>query len=809
MASIQSLGVGSGLLTTELVENIISAEREATDLRLDVKRAEYEARVSAFGAVRSSLDTLKSAVSTLSDSSTLLSKTVSSANEAIVTATADPSAASAVHTVEVLALARAHSLVTGSYDAPDSVVGEGTLDFRFGTTSFAGANYDSFEENEDRQAASIVIDSSNNTLTGIRDAINEAGIGVVASVVNDGDGYRLTLSSEATGAANSMEITVTESGDPGLSALAFNLGAAVSGTNLTQTVVAEDATVTIDGITVRRETNTVSEVIEGVTFTLQSLNSGSPTTISVADDNAGLEEKMQAFVDAFNDVKALADELTAFDEDDASGSILTGDSLVRGVRNQLRRFLSGTLSGLGSGSIRSLVELGLTTNQNNGYFLEFDSTQFSQTLNSAPEDVKALLADRSSATDERIVFTSFQSATAAGTYDVDISQVATQGFVHALTLAALDNPITIDDDNDDLTIKIDGVSSGPLSIEQGAYATAEELAAQIELQINSDSALQASNRSVSVAYNPTEQRFEFTSARFGSGSSVAISAVGVASAATLGLDVDDGVSTKGLDVAGTVNGVTATGSGQFLTVPVGPQPASAGLYRGGETAGFPQTLDANSNSFVIAIDGVSSGTITLTESAYASGSDLATELATQINADSALSASGREVSVGYDGVNNRFTITSTELGSDSTVSISSIGSGVEAALGLTVGLGTPGENAGRVDDDASGVQIQVTGGEAGSRGSVTLVRGLMNQLERYLDNALSFGGSIDAKLGTLDSFLGEIDQEEERFNKRINSLEARLRTQFAAADALISTLNSTSSFLDSQLSSLPSFGSND
>ncbi|MCR9278819.1 MAG: flagellar filament capping protein FliD [Pseudomonadaceae bacterium] len=809
MASIQSLGVGSGLLTTELVENIVSAEREATDLRLGVKRAEYEAQVSAFGAVRSSLDTLRSAVSTLSDSTTLLSKTVSSANEAIVTASASPEASSGVHTVEVLALARAHSLVTGSYDAPDSVVGEGTLDFRFGTTTFSGANYDSFEENEERQGASIVIDSSNNTLTGIRDAINEASIGVVASVVNDGDGYRLTLSSESTGAANSMEITVTESGDAGLSALAFNIGAAVSGTNLTQTVVAEDATVTIDGITVRRENNTVSEVIEGVTFTLQSLNSGNPTTVSIADDNAGLEEKMNVFVDAFNDVKALADELTAFDEDESSGSILTGDSLVRGVRNQLRRFLSGTLSGLGSGSIRSLVELGLTTNQNNGYFLEFDSVAFSQTLSSSADDVKALLADRSSATDERVVFTSFQSASAAGTYDVEISQVATQGYVNALTLAALDNPITIDDDNDELTVKVDGVSSAPLSIVQGAYASAEDLAGQIELQINADSAIQASNRTVSVAYNTTDQRFEFTSSRFGAGSSVAISAVDTASAATLGLDVDDGASTQGLDVAGSINGVAGIGSGQFLTVPVGPQPASSGFYRGASTAGFPQTLDANSNNFVISVDGVSSGTITLAETSYASGADLASEMQSQINADATLSASGREVSVAYDGVNDRFNITSSELGSDSTVSISSIGSGVEAALGLTVGLGTPGENAGRVDDDASGVQIQITGGEAGSRGSVTLVRGLMNQLDRYLDSALSFGGAIDAKLGTLDSLLGEIDQEEERFNTRINSLEARLRTQFAAADALISTLNSTSSFLDSQLSSLPSFGNSD
>ena len=106
-----------------------------------------------------------------------------------------------------------------------------------------------------------------------------------------------------------------------------------------------------------------------------------------------------------------------------------------------------------------------------------------------------------------------------------------------------------------------------------------------------------------------------------------------------------------------------------------------------------------------------------------------------------------------------------------------------------------------------GIQVKVAAGDIGPRGEITLVRGIMNQLDRYLDSALSFGGSIDAKLNTLDELLAEVDAEEARFNTRISNLEERLRTQFAAADALISQLNSTSSFLESQLAALPTIGS--
>ena len=246
MASIQSLGVGSGLLTSDLVEDIVAAEREATDLRINAKKAEFEAKISAFGSLQSQLDALDTASSALSSSSSLLLNTVSTTDETIVTATATSAATPAVHTLEVTSTARAHTLTSIRYESADAVVGDGTLDFRFGTTTYSGGSYDTFTENTERATASITIDSSNNTLDGIRDAINAADVGVRASVVDDGQGFLLVLVSDQTGANHSMEITATEGDTAGLSALAFNSSAAVEGTNFTQSVEASDALVKID-----------------------------------------------------------------------------------------------------------------------------------------------------------------------------------------------------------------------------------------------------------------------------------------------------------------------------------------------------------------------------------------------------------------------------------------------------------------------------------------------------------------------------------------------------------------------------------
>ncbi len=811
MPSIQSLGIGSGLLTSELVEDIIAAEREATDLRIGAEKAEVQARISSFGSIQSTLESVRSAADSLGRSDTLLSNLVSSSDPALVDATADATAKPGVHSVEVLSLARAHTLRTMRYDDVDSVVGDGTLSISFGTTSFTEANYDSFTPDPDRVSSEITIDASNNTLAGVADAINEAGAGVIASIVNDGEGYILVLTSEQTGENSSMEITVTEGVTPGLAALNFNATDNTPETNMTQSVAADDARMSIDGILIKRDTNSFSEVVPGVTFNALGLNVDAPVTISISQDAANITERVQAFVDAYNSAKGLLDQLTDFDEDTESGALLMGDATLRGVRTQMRRFLANAVTGVESTALRSLVDLGVTTNQNADYRLELDVSKLQSVLAGSPSDVAALLADQQRSTDDLIRFTRFQPGTAQGDYAVDIERLASQGQLTGASVAGLAGPIAIDADNDELTVQVDGVSSQTIMLTQGSYVDGAALALELQTQINADDNLGNAGRQVSVQYNELEQRLELTSSTFGSSSQIGVSSVDANTAAQLGLIVDTGESGRGVDVSGTINGIQGIGAGQFLTVPSGPIPATSGRYLSSPLAAFdaPLTLNSSNNSFSISVDGIRSGTITLAEGDYASGADLAAEMASQINADSTLTSSAKSVGVEFDPATNRLSITSSSTSNGSTVAIVDAPQGAIDNLGLLVAAGQPGEPAGKVSDPASGIQIQVLGGETGARGTVTLVRGIMNQLDRYLDGVLNLGGTLDNKLATLEARMADLDNESQSFDDRMDALEDRLRLQFAAADALISQLNSTSTFLEQQLSSLPGFSDDD
>lgn len=805
MASIQSLGVGSGLLTSELVEKIVAAERESTDLRLDAKRGELDAKISAFGGIRTTLDALQSAAEALSTSDGFLSNTVTSSNPNALVATAQSSAEPGVHTVEVLSLARAHTLVTGSYEDVDTVVGDGTLDIRFGTTTFAGGSYDSFTENESLAGLSITIDEGNNTLGGIRDAINASGAPITASIVNDGSGYVLALSSSESGVDRSLEITVTEGDTPGLSDLAFNAGASAAGVNLTQTVAADDAAVNVDGILIRRSSNTLDEVIPGVTINALSLNVGAPATLSIAQDFEAIEANLQAFVDTFNDAKALSDELTAFDADSGNASLLIGDATLRGISNQMRRFIGGVVSDLTSSSVRSLGDLGISTNQNAGYFLSFDSGTFREALSNSPKDVVALLADESRASDSRIEVTNFANATAAGSYDVDITRVATQGFTDGETTAGLAGPITVDADNDEFSINLDGGSAISVSLTQGSYADGAALAQEIQNQFNAVSRA----GSIIASYDSDAQQLRLTSEKYGSSSQLAIASVDTNTVADFGLTTSDGESTKGNDVAGTINGVEGQGSGQFLSLSLGPAPARAARMEGSTLGEFPLVIDGTNNTFTLKQDETTSASIELTQASYDDPYALAAEIQTQINADANFASDSLSVTVDYDVGENRFVITGSNKGSQAELLLTGMSEDLSNLIGFNQNAQAKGQKAADRADEAAGMQIRVLGGETGSRGTATVVRGVMNQLNRFLDSALGANGALDNKSDLLGDRLAELDEESVSFAKKMDNLQERLRIQFATADALISQLNNTGSFLTQQLANLPGFVSKD
>ena len=799
MAAVNSLGAGSGLLTSDLLDKIIKSERAATDLRLGTKKAELNAKVSAVGAVRGALDTLNTAIRALNDPATFGATTATVSDASILSATSSSVATSGTHSIEVDALAKAHVLRSEHFAAPTSVVGTGTLTIRFGTTTYASnGDYASFTPNADVPGGTITLDSANATLGGVRDAINSANLGVKARVVDDGSGFRLVLSATGTGVGHSIEIVASEGGVPGLGKLAFNSTAHTAGTNLTQTIAATDASAIVDGVAITRPTNTIVGVIDGVTLSLTKEAPSTPVSLSVVANTSNATSKVQAFVDAYNKAKGLADELTTFNAKTNTGGLLLGDATLRGVTSQLRRALNTVVNELPQGSAHSLIGVGIHSDQSTGYKLTFDTAKFEAALTTDPQGVAGLFSAAGSVSDPLVQLVSRGSQSLGGKYDINIARLGTQATLAGASVGALASATTIDSTNDTLIVDVDGVASGVISLAHGSYASSAALAVELQTKINGDRNLHAAGASIAVTFDGTSNRLRLSSVRYGSNSRIGITQVGTGTTATLGLTVVDAAFNRGVNVGGTINGVSATGTGHTLTVPSGALSASAGQFLGNQIPAGPITIDGANKTFKVRVDGVSAD-VQLTERTYATGAELATELQTKINADPALSSGNKHVTVNFSAGNRVFNIFSNGVGATSNVAVTEIGGPASATLGLFVGDGIHGHDATKAADAASEVQVNVLGGDVGPRGTVTIVRGVSSRLLAVLNQALDPNGAFDNELATLNGRIAAIDKEAEKVTTRINALQTRLQAQFTAADSLIAKLNSTSSYLQQQL----------
>ncbi len=564
MAAISSLGVGSGLDLSSLVSGLLEAERAPTANRLAQKENDLTAELSAFGLLRSSLGAFQTTVADLRTSTAFAAKSVTLSNDSVFSASADNDAATGIYTVEVTALARAQSLATNAATAfatVDDVIGDGTLTLEFGTTTTGPYNFTP-DPTRSPQAIEVSAANGNNTLSGFRDFINNGDYGVQASIieVNDGSDYRLVLTSEQTGANNSLRLTVSGDGDgndtdnAGLSQLAFNASAQSS---LAQTVAAQDAALTINGLAISRDSNTVTGAIEGVTLDLLKTDPGNPVTLQVEQDRSGITASINAFVDAYNELQNNIDSLTAYNPETQSGSVLIGDFTVRSIESQIRGVIFSSISGL-SGNIRSLVDIGITTDSSGK--LDIDDARLKDALDNYAGEVEALFTLQGRTTDPGVRYVSATAETLPGTYAIDFTSFLTQG-VYTGT-----GPITdlrVRNNNNELTLLVDGISTGNITLTNGTYVDENALAAEIQTQINAAAPLVTAGVSVTVTHDTPSNRFVITSDSEGSGSSVEVTAIDPQTDNDFGIGIGAGVA--GTDFAATINGAATSAAGQVLT----------------------------------------------------------------------------------------------------------------------------------------------------------------------------------------------------------------------------------------------------
>ncbi|MFT4797016.1 MAG: flagellar capping protein FliD [Candidatus Azotimanducaceae bacterium] len=935
MAAIQSLGIGSGILTNELVDDLVKAERDTIDLRLDLQKAEFEAEISAFGTITGALEKLKISADALKAPSALQAIAASTSDESALSATASSLAQAGNYSITINELAQSHSVVSKSYDEITDIVGTGELTFRFGTTTFSGSDYDAFALDNTQSSKTFVIDSSNNTLASLRSAINNADFGVEASIVNDGSGFRLLLSTEDPGISNSMEILVAADNGSGLSQFAYNstyngqgaVGAITEGGStdlsagidfslgnadftfdlglttgiavtvdanattdlgggggtaednriaiqtaidtaliaaslsagdviasidpedgglvlttlatglaetiqvtaddgvlglnpnlgarfgsegsLTQTQAAQSAEIEVNGLTITRESNLVTEVINGVTLNLKSADIGTPINLILESDSASIIEKVQGFVDSYNELKVLSNELTKFDLERGDSGLLLGDSTLRTLTSQIRNVMNSIVDGITGSSFRTLSEVGIATNQDNSYLLELDADKLSRSIEENPNAIVSLFATNTSASDPLIEVVNTSFSTLPGAYLVELTQVATQGNYQGDTLALLDSAITIDGDNDSFIINVNGETSETVSITQGVYASAAILAQELQLRINNDANISETSDTVTVSYNSTSQRFEFQSNDYGSNSSISFSSADTDVEDELGFGSGVGTVNAGLNVKGTINGEAATGSGQFLRASEGAEAAKPGFVSSSilNDLNVPLTVTAGEVTagdydFKVNVDGIASNTVSIAAGTYSTAPELAAALQTAINSDAVLTAAGKSIAVDFDlGVGNYGVISAT-TGAASSVNFTEISANMTSQFGFAIGGGTAGASATGDLNEAAGLRIRVLGGTLGTRGTVSYIQGTAFKLSQLFDDMLRSGGVLDVKVDSLSGLLDNVEESRVKLNTRMEALEAQLSSQFAIADGLISQLNNTEDFLSQQLSIL-------
>ena len=342
MASITSTGIGSGLDVSGLVQQLVTAEGRATEIRIAQQEARAQAKLSAYGSLKSALSTFGDELEKMSDLDALLARKGSTGDESLLTVGVAETAVPASYAVEVVQLAQAQKLESGAFASADTVVGTGTLTIAVGTESF-----------------SLSIDSENNTLEGIRDAINAAvdNKGVAATIVNGDSGSYLILAGENTGSNQSIVVTQSD-GDGGLSALEYDPANMLG--SLTERQAAQDAQLRIDGVDVTSDNNVVTGAIEGVTLTLVAANPGTTTEVSIENDVAAVRDQIKSFVDGYNALIDAFDAQTGFDPETEIAGPLLGDLTVRGVRDQLRRELNAEVTDIDA-SFSSLLDIGIET----------------------------------------------------------------------------------------------------------------------------------------------------------------------------------------------------------------------------------------------------------------------------------------------------------------------------------------------------------------------------------------------------------------------------------------------------------------
>ncbi len=628
MANLAAPGIGSGLDVNGILTKLMQAESQPLTV-LSQKEAAFQAKLSAYGSLKGTISSFQSAVSALNNQSNFKTYNATPSDSSVLTASASSIATPGSYAITVGQLAQAQTLLTSAKTTTTAAIAAAgtstTLTFQFGAISggiltngvYAGAT---FTQDAAQATGTVTITDANNSLQGIRDSINAANIGVTASIVNNGNAttpYNLVLTANDTGLASSMKITVGGGADASISSLlAYDPAAAQS---LTQSAVAQNATLTANGVAISSASNTVTGAVTGATLNLTKIGS---TNLSVTRDTASVSASVQALVKAYNDTTTTLKNFMSYDATTKRGGILLGDSATQSIQSRIRSTLSAALTGLGSSSLTSLSQIGVSF-QKNGT-LTLDNTKLQAALTTSFGDMARLFAAVGKPTDNLVTYISSTAASTTALPSLGATVGSNKGTQAVQTGSAAAN-LTITaggGGNDNFNVAVDGGVAVSVTLTPGApYASAAALATEVQTQINAALTLAGQNTTVSVAADGSG-KIGITSNTFGSTSAISVTA---------------GSNTGNTDLLG---GIPVSSTAATITAAV-------------------------NDTLALTLDGVSTS-VTLTAGTY-TANELAGAIQSAINSAPAFSTLGKSVTVSQ--TLDVLTITSNQPGASSAVSV--------------------------------------------------------------------------------------------------------------------------------------------
>ncbi len=780
---ISTLGAGSGINSNSLAKQLTEIERTPKQDSIDSTREKLETQISDFGLVRSSLSTLQDSANLLKDTASFNSKTASfSDSDAFIPISLNEDVPTGAYSFRVLDVAASQSLSTSStYADPTDAIGKGTLTVSFGAWD-TGVPPSSFTQNTDADSLVVTISDGNNSLNGLRDAINAEDAGVTATIVNNGSGYHLLLTSDS-GLSQQMAVSVEEDvTDPGLSAFEFN----ETTQNLDQKQAGKDARLEVNGLEVSRSQNEIDDVIDGFKFNLAKPDPGTTVNVTISEDKATGEQVVRDFVDSYNAFLEAIEPAIGFNEEEDENGSLYRDPTATSIVRQIRNMIGNSVPGLDDSGYTALTNVGIRTELDGT--LSINEDDMGKAFGDNYELVKALFSPQTASSSDKIVVNSFRDTSVPGDYEVAISQSPRKGeyiggstagsliadlgtaytagsyaggtntFAGGLDLATQGKAAG----DYDFELSVDGAAPVTISLPIADYADQDAIATALQSQI--DEAGLKADITFSV------DKFVISSQSSGSNSSIAVTPIG-------------------------------TDAGEF------------DFAAGSATAGTGPNAD--DYDFTVNVNGTTSGTISLARGSYTDENELAAHIEAQINSDATLSASGADVDVTWN--TDHFEIVSRKYGADSKVIVAGIGAQM-ADLGLDSGASSSGRDVSgtwngvagfgvgnvllpKLDSDPYGLSLIVQ--EGASSATITYSRGFGSELSELIDAYLERNGVLDAREETIDNKIDDLDEDQSDLDRRMDAYYERMISQFQAMESIINSINSSSSALDDIGSRLP------